>query len=166
MGEIYRLKEAGELNAQQWHWTAPAKPLEELYDLQNDPDEVNNLAADPQHLGKLKELRGALNTWIAEINDPLDTPEMEVLRTRVWPPEGEQPKTATPRINVSATDDAAAPHRVTITCETEGASVGYRLSEAGPWLIYSGPFNTNAEHVEVQAQRIGWKPARAQQTLD
>ncbi len=168
MGEIYRLKEAGELNENQWHWTATSKPEEELYDLQNDPDEVHNLAADPQHKEKLQELRSALSAWITEINDPLATPEMEVLRTRVWPPEGEQPVTANPEILVTeeAVNSAGKQQvRVTIKCETDGASIGYRLDGEGAWMIYTEPIDTVAAQIEVQAHRIGWKPAMVTREL-
>ena len=41
------------------------KPLEELYDLQADPYEVNNLAASRAHQEVLQELRVLLDGWIA-----------------------------------------------------------------------------------------------------
>ena len=54
-------------------WTSPfmavSKPEEELYDLKADPWEMNNLAADPAHAGKLAELRGEVTGWIEESND-------------------------------------------------------------------------------------------------
>ncbi|MFV3075054.1 sulfatase [Niveispirillum fermenti] len=39
------------------------RPAEELYDLQADPDEQVNLAADPRHAKQLKELRTRLDRW-------------------------------------------------------------------------------------------------------
>lgn len=54
-------------------WTSPfmaaTKPEEELYDLNADPWEMNNLADDPAHAEKLAELRGEVDTWIEESND-------------------------------------------------------------------------------------------------
>lgn len=46
-------------------------PEWELYDLQGDPVEFHNLADDPAHSDKLKELQKALLDWQKETNDPL-----------------------------------------------------------------------------------------------
>lgn len=51
------------------------KPPEyELYDLQSDPWEFNNLADDPPHQQKLKELQEKLEQWRIDTNDPLLKP--------------------------------------------------------------------------------------------
>ena len=59
-------------------YIAPQKPVEELYDLETDPHEVKNLAADPAHAEKLAELRGALTAWQLEIGDLGLVPESEI----------------------------------------------------------------------------------------
>lgn len=41
--------------------------LAELYDLQNDPDELHNRIADPQAAGTLKELRAELDRLMSEV---------------------------------------------------------------------------------------------------
>lgn len=43
---------------------------EEFYDLKNDPDELVNLAGDSAYAGKKKELKAALDKWIADSDDP------------------------------------------------------------------------------------------------
>lgn len=45
------------------------RPAEELYDLAADPWELNNLAADPAHAAKLKELRADLDAWMKDQGD-------------------------------------------------------------------------------------------------
>jgi N-sulfoglucosamine sulfohydrolase len=45
------------------------RPKEELYDLEIDPAESNNLAADSNHQGVLKELRAKLGSMRSETND-------------------------------------------------------------------------------------------------
>jgi len=49
-------------------------PAYELYDLQNDPWEFNNLSADPQHHETLQKLSKRLEQWRLETNDPLLNP--------------------------------------------------------------------------------------------
>ena len=46
-------------------------PREALYDLLLDPCEGNNLADDPRHAATLADLRGRLERWMADTNDPL-----------------------------------------------------------------------------------------------
>ena len=45
------------------------RPMEELYDLENDSDELNNLAADSRFAGNLVALRAELDTWMREQGD-------------------------------------------------------------------------------------------------
>ncbi len=42
----------------------------ELYDLEEDPDEVHNLAFDPQYQDKLEELQAKLKSWQQATKDP------------------------------------------------------------------------------------------------
>ena len=53
------------------------RPVEELYDTENDPWEINNLAADPTYKGVLERMRGALRAWMMEIKDVGLIPETE-----------------------------------------------------------------------------------------
>lgn len=48
---------------------AQHKPLEELYDTEADPHEIQNLAADPEYVDKLAELRRAHNAWRRRYGD-------------------------------------------------------------------------------------------------
>ena len=69
-----KLYKAGTLNdVQKRFWEE--KPEEELYDLQADPDEVNNLAALPAHLPALDRLRAALRKHMLDIRDNGFIPE-------------------------------------------------------------------------------------------
>ncbi len=44
--------------------------LEELYDIERDPDALVNLIDDPAHADELATLRAALEGWMAETGDP------------------------------------------------------------------------------------------------
>ena len=159
MADIYRLKQAGELTADQWQWSALSKPLEELYNTKTDPEEIHNLAGDPMYVEKLSELRAALATWTKRIDDPLAAPEIKVLQERIWPPNGEQPRTAKPQVEVTPLENGS--RLVSLNCPTAGASIGYRTAGGGSWTVYAAPFETDADRIEVVAQRIGWKRANA-----
>lgn len=45
------------------------RPAEELYDLDKDPDEIHNLAGEPQHQEQLLSMRSALEKWQTETED-------------------------------------------------------------------------------------------------
>jgi N-sulfoglucosamine sulfohydrolase len=68
----------GKLNKEQSLFAAAEKPMEELFDLKADPDEVRNLAGDPKHRDTLKRLRGLVDSFVAEndkrvnFEDPVD----------------------------------------------------------------------------------------------
>ncbi|KAJ5509743.1 hypothetical protein N7527_011886 [Penicillium freii] len=56
----------GERKLKDYFFRAP----EELYDLENDPNEVNNLVKDPEHAAVLEDLRAELETWQRRTEDP------------------------------------------------------------------------------------------------
>jgi uncharacterized sulfatase len=71
-----RLHDEGKLNAAQdrfWQTKAP----EELYDLDQDPDEINNLAASEKHQPILKRLRQAQQDQARNVRDVGFLPEGE-----------------------------------------------------------------------------------------
>jgi arylsulfatase A-like enzyme len=65
---------AGETTEAQSAFFLPA-PLEELFDLENDPDEVNNLAKDPKHRKTLMRFREANRKHLLRIRDTGFIPE-------------------------------------------------------------------------------------------
>lgn len=66
---------AGRLTPAQDRFFADTKPVEELYDLQADPGELRNLAADPAHAAVRQRLRQALDRWQRDVPDAAKTPE-------------------------------------------------------------------------------------------
>lgn len=66
---MLRLKSAEKLPAQQLQCFTLPRPAEELYDLENDPHEMQNLATDPKHTKILEELRGSLEDWKHRTDD-------------------------------------------------------------------------------------------------
>jgi uncharacterized sulfatase len=72
-----RLFDEGKLNEAQSHFWK-TKPPEELYDLQEDPDEVNNLANSKKHAKILAEMRKAHIDHVTKIRDVGFLPEGEI----------------------------------------------------------------------------------------
>jgi hypothetical protein len=70
-----KLYMSGKLNEIQSAIYQPTRPAEELYDIENDPFEINNLAFDPNYDTILVDLRSRLYDWMAETNDPGLIPE-------------------------------------------------------------------------------------------
>lgn len=62
-------------------WGEREIPEEQLYDLVLDPNEADNLAADPAHRATRDDLRARLEAWMRETDDPL-------LAGHVEPPPG------------------------------------------------------------------------------
>ncbi len=66
----------GRTNEVQSRYFLP-KPVEELYDSENDPWEINNLADDPEYSGILLRMRKAETDWMRKIRDVGLIPETE-----------------------------------------------------------------------------------------
>ena len=63
LAEMNVLNLKSKLTTQQAAFLASKKPAVELYDLQADPYEVNNIALDPRYANVKKELMDALDHW-------------------------------------------------------------------------------------------------------
>lgn len=90
-----KMAEEGLLNDAQSHFWKP-KPSEELYDLQSDPYEVNNLATSRDHVDALAKMRAAHLGYMERTRDLGLIPEAERLRMA----DGKSPR------DVFASDDA------------------------------------------------------------
>jgi len=135
----------------------PTKPVEELYDLESDPFEVNNLAADPAHSATLQRLRGELEGWQEKIDDRGLVPE--ALLVEAMRPENRYQVTADPVISVGRST-AGDGLTVTIRCQTAGASIAYATgTENRPkWQLYSRPISVAAgTQLRAVACRLGFR---------
>jgi N-sulfoglucosamine sulfohydrolase len=138
---------AGQLNAVQSLWfQAPGE--EQLYDLQDDPFEIYNLADNPAYEADKIRLRTALDQRLAEVGDWSDESESAmVLRFEL---DGERRITPAPAAAVS---DGL----LILEATAVGSSLGYRLNE-GDWKLYSYPVAIGAaEKIEAKAVRYGWE---------
>jgi len=104
---LKELHAAGKLTPAQEVLCQPTMPAEELYELENDPHEIHNLAesAEPEHQRALVRLRGLVEAWIEQTDDQgrvFETPEVVRHETRKPTKTGAaktarpQPEAATP----------------------------------------------------------------------
>lgn len=152
MGHLLELNKQGELNENQVRWFAQSKPEEELYDTETDPWEFTNLAGNPDYAEKLAELRKAHEDWVAKYGDKGAMNEMEMVRSW-WNGAENPPITAEAEVSFSE-------GKVTLTCPTPSALIGWRKSSLNPWKIYTGPFEAVVgDSLYVNTHRIGFEAA-------
>ncbi|MEL6191122.1 MAG: sulfatase-like hydrolase/transferase [Bacteroidota bacterium] len=147
MWDILRLKKEGKLAEVQSSWLTNQKPREELYDLQEDPFELNNLAMNPAYNEIKTTLQRDLQKWQKQFGDLEDLDE-NIQAEQMWP-RGKQPQTA--RANVFLVDG-----KVVINCPTEGASIAYKTSTSDRWEIYTKPIPYEGS-ITIKTQRYGYK---------
>ena len=147
MRELWEMKEENLLTEEQLLWFQP--PGEErLFDLENDPFELNDLSSDTSYNAVMEEMRRAMDNWLTEIGDWSDIPEDEMVDGFL--DNGEQRLTPPPSIVLNN-------NMITLKSDTQGASVGFRVNK-GSWKLYTAPFEvpTNAS-IQAKAIRYGWK---------
>ena len=69
----------GKLNYNQKKWFLTPKSTFELYDLTNDPYELNNLSDKDEFKKIVKKMDSILNNWIVQTNDLGEYPESFII---------------------------------------------------------------------------------------
>ncbi|MCU4174424.1 sulfatase-like hydrolase/transferase [Carboxylicivirga sp. N1Y90] len=154
--ELLALNKENKLSGDAAYIFMPTKPLEELYDLKHDPDEVNNLANDPKHREKLIELRTALAAWQLEVGDMGFIPEHDLVQM-MWP-GGIQPMTETVQFNPQRKG------KLEMLCATKGASIAYQKGDeigSERWSLYHEAITIEKnEKVQARAVRLGYATSK------
>jgi arylsulfatase A-like enzyme len=153
MQSLWRQHNAGTLNPDQdFYFTAP-RPVEELYDLAEDPQELSNVAGLSEYQETLARMRAALDRWLEAVGDRSEVGEDAMIET-MWP-GGEQPLTLAPQIVLVG-------QKLTMASKTIGASVTYRFAnDPRGWQLYACPLvwpqGAKASQLEAKAVRYGFK---------
>lgn len=151
MVELLDMKEKGQLNKEQMFWFQETKAPEELYDLEKDPFQLNNLIDEPSLSGKRAELTKAMDDWLGSMEDYGAIPEKEMI-AKWWNGADHPPMTAEPEVKINE-------GKATISCSTAGASIGYRFKSQDAWHVYQGEFKIEGDSLQVLAHRIGYEPS-------
>jgi len=78
--ELRRLNKTNNLKPATKLFMNNQKPVEELYDTENDPHEINNLAGNPEYNIVLERMREKHVQWLLETKDLGLIPEPELIR--------------------------------------------------------------------------------------
>ncbi|TLX73503.1 sulfatase [Labilibacter sediminis] len=158
--EMYRLNALDSLEGAPARLFAPTKAEEEFYDLQSDPDEVNNQINNPEYESIISEMRDALKNWQNEIDDTGFLPEYELVNM-MWPGM-KQPVTEPVVIDERRGE-------LTLSSPTPGASIGYQLNKkigSNNWDLYYQPLKlTPGDTLVTRAIRIGYKHSQPVQYI-
>lgn len=169
MEELWRLHLNDELNETQQVMFESNRPVEELYDTEADPYELNNLASERAFADDLKRLRSEMDRWQDDVGDMGAIPESEMVRR--WYPDGKQPQTVAPAFicinqdypGIAPTDAAieyGSPAMLQMQSSTEGASIAYRFLDdpADAWRLYTEPLRlqSGSNVLAAKAVRIGY----------
>ena len=153
MKDLWDKDSNANLTVEQSFYFAAPRPREELYDLSQDPDEVNNLAGQPDYENALARMRNALERWQDDVGDLGNVPEIEMVG-QMWPGLV-QPTTSQPQAEQEPNEEGFI--RVTLSSATEGASIGYRIDD-GAWQLYTRPVSVGTDQtLQAKAIRYGYK---------
>ena len=152
MKELYRLREGNELSESQRLWFRKTKPREELFDVLNDPHEINDLSKDEFYDYIKKGLKEKLERWEEDGTYKALMTELELIEF-LWP---NQTRPVAVKPSVIIKDKV-----LTLETTQEGMTLAYRLNSASindPWTIYTGPVSIeDGSTVDAVADRIGYK---------
>ncbi|MDA8745191.1 sulfatase [Rubripirellula amarantea] len=158
MQDWRRWAAAGRLSGGMENWFQVPKPIEELYDTNKDPYELNNLADRAEYADRMSRMRAAMEAWQEEIADTGIIPEAVMMEE--MKPDGVTPTTENPEMERSD-------NRVSITCPTDGSSLVYQTKTDdgwSDWTLYTKSFSHDGA-VQAQACRLGFSDSEVV-TLD
>ncbi len=146
MQNMRQLWEAHKLPERVGRWFATPKPKEELYDLIQDPYELNNLAATPALKDTLVFLRNTLDQWMQETKDMGSIPEQEIIKG--FFPDGNPPQLKPVLMQKKG-------NQLHLSHPNGGSTIIWKKQSDSIWSIYNKPLNEK-EPVEIKAVRIGY----------
>ena len=143
----------GQLTPVQAQWFEPVGESR-LYDLKQDPHELNNLAQDPALADKLTQLSEQLDAFLTRVGDTSEQGEADMRRTMLK--NGAVQVTPAPIVQRSGSV-------IRLVSPTQ-SSIGYRFTEDTAWRVYRQPVDLrsgqNERQLEAKAVRYGWQESQ------
>jgi arylsulfatase A-like enzyme len=152
MQRMIELLNSGGLNDVQKLWFKKPRPIEEFYDVETDPHEVDNQINNPAYAADIARLRNAYNTWDDNYNALWKKTELEC-REMFWP-GGTQLTAVKPVMNETT-------QGVVLSSTTPGVSFAYQINgkglSTGHWYLYTKPIAVvKGDVVTSSAVRAGY----------
>ena len=140
-GEVWGYSTQRMVRTERWKYVYIPHDLDELYDLEADPAEMNNLSEDPEHADVVEEMRARLIGWNDATKDMFQwkwvrwsfpEPDKPLLVRSARTREGETPLNSMPRLAISilvclaSIPALAAPNVILVMADDMGwAQTGY-----------------------------------------
>jgi len=161
MQEMRRLNAEGKLKGAEQLYFLPRRPVEELYDLEKDPYEVNNIAGDPRNKNVVLRLRKELKRWMSKIEDVglIPEPDFDAMKR----PSDKYELTAEPSFVPQKGASIEKGGTVKIVCRTAGASIAYQIktNKKSGWQLYTSPIALKpGQSLSARAVRAGFKDSK------
>lgn len=159
MKPMLTMKENESLDSIQMEWFKK-KEVEELYDVKNDPHDINNVVNQKSKEVQLEEMRGILRNFLLENPDLGQIPEAELISI-MWPgniqPETEKPIFKNTQNTIEIIDNTPGASIVYMITENKDANLGLE----GKWKLYTKPILLfDGEYLFARAERIGFKTSK------
>ena len=157
MQKMLEMRDAGELNEDQMKYFSKPRPVEEFYDLANDPYELHNIADDPMFRYDLERLRAAFDEWNGTVNLVWNTKTEEDWIAE-FKPGGERRHVSEPVI----VDNGGM---YEFSCDTPGVSYVYRITDARTLKAEEAEARKAAKEAEARMKDIQERMAASGQKM-
>lgn len=155
MQEWRRLYNEEKLNDVQKQFFQQPKPVEELYNIKEDPHQINNLATDKKYASILQRFRNENKSWQNKIGDVglIMEPELDMMK---WP-EGKWPETAAPTFTTNYRNYWNGEVEVSIDCEMPDATIVWKYVGENDWRLYNQQVVVGPGRIlQAKATRLGF----------
>lgn len=148
---LNRAHTEGQLSPQQEQWYEKKK-VEELYNLDKDPFQINNVSGDKSQQKTLNYYREKMEAWRNQNNDMGIVSEAQMVQDLL----NDQGKPYVTLPPVAEVDNVSG--KIYIANRTTDASIGYSM-DGNVWQIYTQAFLVpkGVKEIKIKAVRYGWE---------